>query len=297
MAQQKIGFIVDSSIGLFGDEILSDDTRQVFFNITDKNNVEYEDNNLILSREEILKQYLLGNQFKTSAVSPGKVEIVLEELLETYDKVILFTVSSGLSCFYDSVQYLLEDYKDRFYIVDTKEVGYSIATMLSAAKTMLNQGKDFFEVLEFCRNYYLYNFTSFTCENWSPLVNSGRVPALVSKFLNALKTRPIINFDIKNKLGGVVKSFEAAVEKIFNNFKKVFGPSIFKEQEYIVFYNNKIEESKAEYIRNKIVEKFNITKDKIIEMFVPNLVLIYTANGSFGLHIRGKTKASGRDKE
>ncbi|MDE6893934.1 MAG: DegV family protein, partial [Malacoplasma sp.] len=236
----KVGYIVDSSIGLYNEEITSDDTRQVFFNITDKNNVEYNDDNKTLTNEKILEEFDSGNSFKTSAVSPGKVIAEVEDLLENYDKIIIFTVSSGLSSYHNNIKYLEEEYKDKVYVVDTKEVGFAIKKLVESAKEKINNGEDFFEVLSYCRDYYKYNFTSFTCENWSPLVNSGRVPKSLSKILNALKTRPVINFDIKNKLGGIVKSFESSVEKIITQFKKIFGNEIFLNPDYVVFYNNRV---------------------------------------------------------
>ncbi|BAC44067.1 DegV family EDD domain-containing protein [Malacoplasma penetrans] len=296
MQKNKIGFIVDSAIGLYGKEIESDNVRQVTFNITDKNNVEYNDDNTVLNAERILEEFDKGNSFKTSAVSPGKVMVAVEELLEKNDKVIIFTASSGLSSFHDNILYFEEEYKDKVYVVDTKEIGYAIEVLFKSVKEKLENGEDFFEVLDYCKEFYKYNYTSFTCENWSSLVNSGRVPKSLSKFLNALKTRPVINFDVKNKLGGIVKSFESSVEKILNQFKKVFGNDVFSNVEYVVFYNNKIDESRASYIRNKINSVFSIPKEKIIEKFVPNLVLVYTANGSFGLHIRCKNKSKNRDE-
>lgn len=296
MQKNKIGYIVDSAIGLYGKEIESDSVKQVTFNITDKNNVEYDDDNSVLNSLRILEEFEKGNSFKTSAVSPGKVMVAIEELLENHDKVILFTASSGLSSFYDNILYLEEEYKDQLYIVDTKEVGYAIEVLFKTAKEKLDNGEDFFEVLEYCKEFYKYNYTSFTCENWSSLVNSGRVPKSLSKVLNALKTRPVINFDVKNRLGGIVKSFESSVEKILSQFKKVFGNDVFSNVEYVIFYNNKIEESKANFIRNKIHSVFSISKEKIIEKFVPNLVLVYTANGSFGLHIRCKNKSKNREE-
>lgn len=296
MQKNKIGFIVDSAIGLYGKEIESDNVRQVTFNITDKNNVEYNDDNTVLNAERILEEFDKGNSFKTSAVSPGKVMVAVEELLEKNDKVIIFTASSGLSSFHDNILYFEEEYKDKVYVVDTKEIGYAIEVLFKSVKEKLENGEDFFEVLDYCKEFYKYNYTSFTCENWSSLVNSGRVPKSLSKFLNALKTRPVINFDVKNKLGGIVKSFESSVEKILNQFKKVFGNDVFSNVEYVVFYNNKIDETRASYIRNKINTVFSIPKEKIIEKFVPNLVLVYTANGSFGLHIRCKNKSKNRDE-
>lgn len=300
MNKQKIGFIVDSSIGLFGKDIVSEDTKQVFFNISDSDNNDYLDDNSVLTLDEIFKRFDQGKIFKTSAVSPGQVMVALEELFEKFEKVILLTVSSGLSSFYDNIKFLEEDYKDKFYVVDTKEVGYAINQLLIQAKQMVKENKSVEEIVKFCENFYKKDFTAFTCESWEPLAKSGRAPKILSKVLNTIHSRPVVNFYIKNRLGGIVigkgeKGFQKVFEKIVEHFKKAFSNISSEEIDYIVFYNNKILESRAEYIRKKLSEIFKVAKEKIIETFVPNLVLVYTGPESFGIHIRCKKEATDRE--
>ena len=286
MGKRKIAFIVDSSIGIFGEELEKKNIKQVFFGITDSKGNIYQDDNTILNTETILKKFDEGEIFKTSAVSPGPVMELTDELLKDNDDVVLFTVSSGLSSFYQNVKFLEEEYKGKFHVVDTKEVGYAIQQMIIKARKMLDDGVSLEEVLNFCNSYYLNDFTYFTCSSWTPLVKSGRAPAALSKVFNFLKTRPVISFYIKNKLGGIARSFESSLEKMISSFKKIFNNPSANDIEHFVFYNNRIEENKAQYIRDKIFSEFKLPKEKFIESYVPNLVLVYTANGSFGIHAR-----------
>lgn len=301
MKKEKIAFIVDSSIGLYGSDIESENTKQVYFNVTNSKHENFLDDNSKLNLNYIFDSLSEGISFKTSAVSPGSVMVAIEELLEKkYEKIILLTISSGLSSFYDNIKFLEEEFKEQFYVVDTKEVGYAIKIILDNAKQMVENGCSITEILDYCSNFYKNDFTSFTCENWDSLANGGRAPKLLSKVLSTMHTRPVINFYIKNKLGGIVlgkgeKGFHKAFEKMIENFKKSFANTTKSSIDYIVFYNNNIKESRATYIKDKLCEIFEITKNKIIETFTPNLVLIYTGNESFGIHIRNKEEANHRE--
>ncbi len=300
MNKRKIGFIVDSSLGLFGDEIGYDNVRQVFFNITDSDHNEYLDNNVDIKVEDVLEKFKNGKTFQTSAVSPGTVIVALEELLEQYEKVILLTISSGLSSFHDNIKFLEEEYKDKFYVVDTKEVGYGINYLLTNAQKMVDQGKSAEEIVKYCSEQYKHNFTNFTCESWEPLSKSGRAPKILSKVLNTIHTRPVINFYIKNRLAGIVlgkgeKGFHKAFEKMMEFFKKTFATTESKDIEYIVFYNNGILQERKEFIKQRLCEIFQITKERIIETFTPNLVFVYTGLESYGIHIKSKKEATDRE--
>ena len=119
MDKRRVAFIVDSSIGIFGEELEKRNIKQVFFGITDSKGNVYQDDNTILNTETILKKFDEGEIFKTSAVSPGPVMELTDELLKDNDDVVLFTVSSGLSSFYQNVKFLEEEYNGKFHVVDT----------------------------------------------------------------------------------------------------------------------------------------------------------------------------------
>lgn len=298
MSGKKVAFIVDSSIGIFDKDLTDKNIRQVFFGITDSKGKVYQDDNSELTNEVIMQRIEDGEIFKTSAVSPGPVMMITEELMETNDHVILFTVSSGISSFHDNIKFLEEEYKNRFHVVDTKEVGYAIQQMILKARKMLDDNEPIEKVLDFCKTYYLNDFTFFTCSSWTPLVKGGRAPAALSKIFNALKTRPVINFYIKNSLAGISRSFESSFERMIKTFKKLFNNPTANDIEYFVFYNNGIEEDKAQYIRDKVKSLFGLPTQKFIETIVPNLVLIYTAKGSFGIHVRClKNKRKEKEEE
>lgn len=287
--KSRYGYIVDSSLGMDENELLNKDIYRVNFDITDSLGNHYEDNNKELTPEIIMEKLSNGIMFKSNAVTPGKVMLVMEEIVDKYEKIILFTISSGLSSFYDNVQFLKEEYKDKLFILDTKEIGIGIQDIVLDTKRMLEEeNKNLEDVLEIVSNYYKKNYTVFTCKSWEPLRKGGRAPSVLAKAFDFFKTKPLIRFEVRNKLGGVATSFKKQISKMiemfFSTFKKVELSSIKK----VVFYNNKMDEEDAKYAREEILKKFNLKKEELIETMVPNLVLIYTANQSFGLHVQLK---------
>lgn len=287
MGNIKYGYIVDSAISMTDEEIKEFGFYKVCFNITDSLNNEYEDDNKQLTTKDIMSKLKDGIIFKSNAVSPGKVMVCLEEMIEKYDKIILFTISSGLSSFYQNVQYLIDDYKDKFYIVDTGEIGYGIRNIVLESKKMLEENNlPIEQVLDYARTQHKFHYTMFTCRSWEPLRKSGRAPAILAKTFDFFKTKPLIKFELKNKFAGIAANFKKQVEKMISTFFSMFKNISLSKIKTIVFYNNDVDDTEAEYIREEIVKKFKIQKNKIIETYVPNLVLIYTSNQSFGIHVQ-----------
>lgn len=288
MNPEKIAFIVDSSFWIDDEYLKNNHMYRVHFNITDSSGNDYIDDNKNITTEFIIKQMNDGYFFKTNAVSPGSVIALLEKLFITYDKVICFTVSSGLSSYYNNILFLLNEpeFKNKLFIVDTKENSYSEFDLIDKSRKMIDNGELLENVIYFAKNYHLKSYSMFTCETWAALSKSGRVPKLLSTIFDKVGTRPLILFYEKNRLGGVSRSFEGAVAKMISEFKKIFHYSDPKEIEHIAFYNNFVEPSKVEYIKEQISRAFNIAKDTIIETRSPNIVIVYTAKGSFGINIK-----------
>lgn len=290
MSMKKYAFIVDSSVA-YVDEIANNpDIYKVCFDITDSENKTYEDNEKDITANEIIEKFSRGILFKTNAVSPGKVMVLLEDLINQYENIFVFTISSGLSSYYDNVKYFEEEpeFKGKVHIIDTSEIGYGITQIVLESKRMLDDNVSIEQVIDYAKNAYKKNFTMLSCESWTPLAKSGRAPSAIAKLLNIAKTKPIIQFYVKNKLGGVAKSFESTIKKIIATFDKAFnsprGPKIAS----VVFYNNNIDNDHAEFARKTLSNSLEFPINNIIENTSPNLVLVYTANKSFGIHIRVK---------
>lgn len=287
MGKIKYGYIVDSSITMSDEELKKLDIHKVCFGISDSKGNDYEDDNISLTKQDIINKQKEDIIFKSNAVSPGKVMVLLEDIADQYDKIILFTISEGLSSFYQNVQYLIDDYKDKLYIVDTGEIGYGIRNIVLESKRLLEEeNKPLEEVLEFARKQNQLNYTMFTCKSWEPLIKCGRAPAMIAKTFDFFKTKPLIRFELKNKLGGIATTFKKQVAKMIDTFFNVFKNIKPEKIKTIVFYNNEVDSESANYIRNEIAKKFNVDQSQIIEDYVPNLVLIYTAYQSFGLHVQ-----------
>ncbi|MEG1820724.1 MAG: DegV family protein [Malacoplasma sp.] len=290
MKPEKIAFIVDSSFSTSEEYLKKNHMYKVFFGITDSDGNDYLDDGKMITTKFIIDKLSEGQFFKTNAVVPGAVMVLLESLYEVYDKVICFAVSSGLSSYYNNILFLLNEpeYKDKLFIVDTKEVAYSAYDLIDTSRKMLDNGESIEKVIEYAKNYHLKSYSMFTCETWAALSKSGRVPKLLSTIFDKVGTRPLILFYEKNRLGGISRSFEGLVSKMISEYKRIFNYTGPKEIEHVVFYNNFLDDKKAQYIRNKIAQEFSVPINKIIETMSPNIVIVYTAKGSFGITIKSK---------
>lgn len=288
MILEKVAFIVDSSFSINDEYLQKNHMYKVYFNITDSNGNDYLDDNKEITTEFIIKKLNEGHFFKTNAVSPGAVITLLEKLFTTYNKVICFTVSSGLSSYYNNILFLLNEpeFKNKLFIVDTKEISYSEFDLIDKSRKMIDNGEKIENVIEYAKNYHLKSYSMFTCETWAALSKSGRVPKLLSTIFDKVGTKPLILFFEKNRLGGVSRSFEGSVSKMISEFKKIFNYSNPKEIEHIAIYNNFVETNKVEYIKDQISKEFSFPKNMIIETMSPNIVIVYTAKGSFGVNIK-----------
>lgn len=287
MTKEKIGIIVDSSIGIFDPKVLGENVRQVFFHISDCDGNQYLDDNQSLTREQIFAYLKKKKSFQTAGASVGSVIQMLEVMLPLYDKVIILTVSSGLSGFYKNIAYLEQKsaYANRVFIIDTREIGYPILVLVQKVQRMFASGEKFSDILAYCKNFHTHNFSAFSCKNWTNLKKGGRIHSAVYKVLNMVKACPLILFHYQNLLGAITYGFKNVVEKFFSCYKKSFPNCTSSDYSHVVFYNNNMPKQKADYFRNKISMILQVSKQKIIETFAPNCVLVHTDMQSFGLYV------------
>jgi len=90
--------------------------------------IEKELKDVIDVSQEQLKQILINKtNIHTSLPSPGFVMKKLDELFLKYDRVVILTLSSGLSSYFESLSIIKEDYKDKHLVcIDSRSVSIGI---------------------------------------------------------------------------------------------------------------------------------------------------------------------------
>ena len=206
-----------------GVTIIADAVSNLFFNIReakkldirimnlhlrvgDKEYICYDEN---LNLEEFLKHYYEsmanGVECQTSLPSPGSYEEAFREELAKGNKVICFTMASGISGTYNSAclaRDLLKEEtgKDDIAVIDCMTAGFGEGLQAIHAYELVQAGKTFEEVVKEVENFKHYVRSDFTVDNIKYLVKTGRVSKALARFMSLLKIKVMLKRSDKSDI-------------------------------------------------------------------------------------------------
>ncbi|MDE5617465.1 MAG: DegV family protein [Ureaplasma sp.] len=185
-----------------------------------------------MTNEDFLKMSESGDKFKTGATPIGIIEEVIDEQLKNYDQIISLSISKKWSSQYEHLKGLSnqEKYKDKLFVIDTKEFGYNTEYLALELRKRINSGiYTIDELIDFATNFNKYVASFFLCRSFDGLVNSGRIPKIIAKLLKFAKIYPIIKVDDgENKLEGIIKNTIDSNNKIIKSIYKSFDNKLSK---------------------------------------------------------------------
>ncbi|MBE7010910.1 MAG: DegV family protein [Ruminococcaceae bacterium] len=164
-----------------------------------------------MTPDELYKRYETeGVLPKTSAISIGDFVDYFTGLLETYDQVIHFSLSSGLSCTYQNAVLAAEEFEGRVFILDTLNLSTAQSLMVIHAAELLAEGKTAEEIVEEMPSYIKRVDASFIIESLEFLHKGGRCSTLAALGANLLSIKPCIEvqegkMDVGKKYRGKFK--------------------------------------------------------------------------------------------
>ena len=97
---------------------------------------------------------------KTSAVNSYQYEEHFSKLLEKYDAIIHFSLSSEMSSACNNAKIAAEEF-DNIYVVDTRSLSTGIALLAIYASKLINKGLEIKDIYEKVLERIPYNQTSF----------------------------------------------------------------------------------------------------------------------------------------
>lgn len=149
---------------------------------------------------------------KTSAINEVEYGEYFEDMLKSYDAVVHFALSSGISCTYSNAQRAAANMKN-CYVVDSKSLSTGIALIAIYASKLAATGMDAAEIAAKCAERVQYVQASFVIERLDFLHKGGRCSGLQLLGANLLKLRP----QIKLKDGKMVpgKKFRGSMDDVF----------------------------------------------------------------------------------
>lgn len=209
-------FLLDTSGDQDITEILPNDTYIMPFSIiindgkTEKTYNDWQE----ISTNQVVEALNHGYDVKTSQTPYGLLYEKVESLLQSYQRIFIFTITKEFSGTYNSFinikKALEEKYgKDRIIVIDTEALGYMQNIIVQTVKLGLDQNKSISEIEKAIKiiNNSLTGFTTIT--NATQLTKGGRLKGLKALLVKALNIKLVIRY-LHGKLDFYDKSFNLA---------------------------------------------------------------------------------------
>lgn len=281
--KKKIAYIVDTSCSLSEDLKKNKDVYVIPLLLTDQDGKTYKDG-IDLDMAKMIQAIDAGKVFKTSASNLGALTLLIEDLLESYEKVIFIPIAQGISCQYQQSVILREEFEDKLFIVKNNTAVYGSEYLLNYLMERAPSSSDLNQLMIDAELECNKITTLFSCEDLSLLLRGGRTTKSLVRVVTFFKIKPIILLHGKNQLSGAGTNYVNITKKICKKIRKAYGDiwnnSLVKE---ISVYDGGNPQNKLDEICQIVSEEFNFDITKIQLRDVPNAVIAHTNKGSYGI--------------
>ena len=190
---------------------------------------------------------------KTSQPSVAELEETLTRLAsEDYTHVLGLFLSSGISGFYQNIQYIKDEFPDlKIAFPDSKITSAPLGLMVENALTWAAEGQDFEEILLKIQRQIDGTSAFIVVDNLNHLVKGGRLSNGAAILGNLLSIKPILYFND----AGVIEVFEkirTEKKEIKRLIEVVEEKTASASYQIIVIHGNA--EEKAESLRQQLIE-------------------------------------------
>ena len=190
---------------------------------------------------------------KTSQPSVAELEDTLTRLAsEDYTHVLGLFLSSGISGFYQNIQYLKDEFPDlKIAFPDSKITSAPLGFMVENALTWVAEGQDFEEILLKIQRQIDGTSAFIMVDNLNHLVKGGRLSNGAAILGNLLSIKPILYFND----AGVIEVFEKirtekkAIKRLIEVVEQKTASASY--QVMVIHWNA---EEKAESLRQQLIE-------------------------------------------
>ena len=218
----KIALVVDSNSGYTQEEANAAGIYLIpmpFF----INEEEYFEG-VNLTQEEFYEYLKNDASVSTSQPSPDSMLSLWDELLKTYDEVIYFPMSSGLSGTCQTATMLAQDYDGRVLVVDNQRISVPLKHSVMDAATMAEMGKTGQEIKDYLERTKMDSVVYITVDTLKYLKKGGRVTPAAAALGTLLKIKPVLQIR-----GEKLDSYAKA--RTMNQAKKIMIDALKKDVE------------------------------------------------------------------
>ena len=248
----KLAVITDSSAYL-SKEILN---REDLFVLDIPVNIDGQEyiEGVNLTAEEFYQKMAQASELpKTSQPSIAKLDEILTSLKEKgYTHVLGLFLSSGISGFYQNIQYMVDDYEGlTIAFPDTLITSAPLGIMVESVFRWRDQGDDFVIIQDKLAIQISHTSAFITVDDLDHLVKGGRLSNGAALLGNLLSIKPILYFNEH----GVIEVYEKvrtekkATKRLIEIIKETTASGQYR---VIVIHGNSLE--KAEELRQHLLE-------------------------------------------
>ena len=152
---------------------------------------------------------------KTNAVNEEQFNAHFSKLLETYDAIIHFDISSEMSSAYNNAVNAAKNFKT-VYVIDSRTLSTGISLEAIYAKKLADEGVAPEEIVEKVEKRIPFVQASFVIERLDYLYKGGRCSGLALFGANLLKIRPEI--EVKNGVMGNTEKFRGRMNDVVTKY-------------------------------------------------------------------------------
>jgi DegV family protein with EDD domain len=182
--KKEFGILIDSAACCDETYLKTNDIHIVPLSLSDSNNKVYEDNGIDLPRDILLSRMDNNESFKTSATPLGKLTVIVEDMLDVYEKVIFVPISEGLSSQYQQSMIIKADHPNNFFVVKSSSAGAATEFLLPHLIGWLKDKIPMEQILNKAEEFYYHTNTYFSCEDMRSMIKGGRVSNAILKIIN-----------------------------------------------------------------------------------------------------------------
>jgi len=189
---------------------------------------------------------------KTSAVNAYQYEEFFTKLLNEYDAVVHFSLSSEISCAYNNAK-MVASKMQNVYVIDTRSLSTGIALLAIKARKFADDKLSPKEIVEKCTKLIPNVRASFVIDKLTYLYKGGRCSMLSMLGANLLRIKPSILVENgKMKVGKkYMGKWTECLKKYYNDIMER-NPNVDKDQVFITYTT--APDEIVDYLKNKLKE-------------------------------------------
>lgn len=271
-----------------------------------EHNVDFLSLSYILDGEEYGKERELdyrdfygmmrnGKMPTTSQVNPEEAKVFFEECIRENKEVLYIAFSSGLSGTYNSgkiaAEEIMEEQHDvKIVVVDSLAASLGEGLLVHKAVKLRDEGKTLEETAEWLESHRLNLVHAFTVDDLFHLHRGGRVSRTAAILGTLVSIKPKLHVDDEGHLIliGKVRGRKKSLDSLVDYMEEKMGSWMQENKEDYVFISHGDALEDAEYVRDRIRERFGM--EHFLINNVGPVIGAHSGPGTIALFFMGESR-------